>query len=108
MKEGEFIGISKVTMIPNPDGKTSKLKRIEIILELSPNLNRSAYQVEGEFTKEGVNAMAIAFVHGLAGCIHYAHRKQFMLMSENHKYILECLQRALDSEPDVKLGKLDL
>lgn len=98
--------ISSITL--EPKGTTAKLLCTEFTLNVSSNLERSAYIKDGKLTKDGCQFATQAFVQGLLGNLHYAHQAGFRDSAEHLRYIIAELERGFVRPVQVEHGVMQI
>jgi hypothetical protein len=90
-----FTGVSRLTCEPvGTDG--TKLKSVEIALEMSKGLDRSKYMdADGELTAEGIQALSSTYIHGLAACVKLGEEAGCFTLEQAKEIIITELQRAV-------------
>jgi len=102
-----FTGISKVTLEPNPDGKSSRHIATDFRLEVSKNQEKKIFlDFNDRPKKEGIKPLTIAFIHGLVGNIHLAHEKGWWDSAEHLRYIIDELTRGFASVAKTSEGEM--
>lgn len=103
-----FTGISKVTLEPNPDGKSSRHIATDFTLEVSKNQDKSMFlDFKGRPKKEGVKPLTQTFIQGLVGNIHFAHERGFWDSAEHLRYIIDELTRGFASVANTSEGFME-
>ncbi len=101
----KFEALAVINVIPKADNSGSTLEGVEFSLEMSGNLQRSAYlDKEGQPTTLGVHAITSCFIHGLSANIHYAHQSGMRDSAEHLRYIIAELERAFIQNVSVEKG----
>lgn len=100
-----FTGISKVTLEHHKGSDKSHHVDTRFILDVSGNLDKSRYiNDDGLPTQDGVQPLTIAFVHGIAGNIHYAHQAGIWDSAKHLRYVIDELTRAFATVANVEKG----
>lgn len=102
-KEYHFAVISKITLEHEKGAQTSILKRSDLRLEVSGNLDKGQY-LDGKSLprKDALKPITNALVHGLIVHVSNCANKGWMKEGDHMKYIFSELQRAfvaLKSDP---------
>lgn len=105
--EASFTGISKITLSPNPDGKTSRHIATDFTLEVSKNQDKNMFlDFKGRTKKEGVKPLTMTFIQGLVGNVHFAHERGYWDSAEHLRYIIAELTRGFASVASVSEGEM--
>ena len=92
--EASFTKVSKITLEPNPDGKSSKHIATDFYLEVSKNQEKKMFlDFNGRPKEGGIKPLTQAFVQGLVGNIHFAHEKGWWDSAAHLRYIIDELTR---------------
>lgn len=87
-------GRVKVTMEHSKGAITSVVKATDFYLTISKNLDQGKYlDKNGLPTAAGSHSLTVAFVMGLIGNIHMAHKKGYRNDAEHLRYIIAQLER---------------
>lgn len=105
--KASFTGISKITLEPNPDGKSSSHVSTEFTLELSKNQDKNMFlDFKGRPKKEGVKPLTQTFIQGLVGNIHFAHQKGYWDSAAHLRYIIDELTRGFATVATAEEGTM--
>lgn len=97
LPECSFTAMSKITVKPNPNGKSSKLLDSNITLKISENLDPDYYYTDNEkglFKLPAVKVMTQAFVQGLIANVKSAHFNGLWDEAEHMRYIIDELGKS--------------
>jgi len=102
----EFIGISRISLVPNEDNKTSKLLKCDFFLELSENLDKKAHVGNDDLPNAGgVKPLTQSFIQGIIGNIHFANERGYWNEVEHLRYVIDELGRSFAHIKESKEGK---
>jgi len=102
-----FTGISKVTLEPNPDGRSSRHVETDFRLEVSKNQDKSIFlDFKGRPKKEGIKPLTQTFIQGLVGNIHFAHEKGYWDSAAHLRYIIDELTRGFATVAKTSEGEI--
>jgi hypothetical protein len=100
-----FEARSILVMEHEPGMQSSRLVETQFNLDVSDNLDKSAYLTEDDIpTKEGHRMLTNVLVQGLISNIHVAHKKGYRNDSEHIRYIKDELQRGFVENVTVEKG----
>lgn len=100
-----FSVISRITLEHFKGQTKSKHIKTDLLLHCSPNLKRSLYLDKKELpTKEGLQPMTLALIHGLVGVIHMGHQKGWRDSAEHLRFIIAELEKGFANPADVSEG----
>lgn len=92
--QASFTGISKITLEPNPDGKSSKHIATDIRLELSKNQDKSDFlDFKGRPKEGGIKPLTQTFIQGLVANIHHAHGMGWWDSAAHLRYVIDEITR---------------
>lgn len=105
--QASFTGISRITLEPNPDGKSSSHIATDFRLEVSKNQDRKVFlDFNDRPKKEGVKPLTQTFIQGLVGNIHFAHDKGYWDSAEHLRYIISELTRGFATVAKTTEGEM--
>jgi hypothetical protein len=96
-----FEGVSRVTVEHEKGAPSSKLKKVEIRLEVSKNQDRSVFfDGTGAMRKAAMKPLTQSLLQGLVANVKNAHAKGWWNEVEHMKYIVDELGRAFATPTD--------
>jgi hypothetical protein len=107
-QEFTFTGIAALTLTHVKGTNKSQHVDTKFTLEVSNNLKKENYiDANGLPVADGIKALSLAFIHGLAGNIHYAHQNNIWDSAQHLRFIIDELTRAFATVADVDTAYLD-